>query len=435
MEGGRRSDMRPGRAATAALIAAWGVLLGSAAARPQATASAAPAPPPETTAPAPVAGALTFAEALRLALAASPDVAAAGKAVEAARAEVAVARQVPNPELTVERAKETPHDAASLAFALETGGKRARRVDLAEASARVAEAELQRATQDVRQQVRRAYFALAGAERTAAVREQQAQFAARIHEAAQARFDTGDRPRLDVVQAALALAQAEVDLDAARGAATAARAGLAVLLARPTDAPLAIVDDVIGQPLPPAPMLTALALGSSAELLRLRQQVEEQTARVALARAERVPDLTLAPSVTHDSPPEFLWGWRAAVSLAVPLFHNHGAEVQVERLTLEQRQAELDGARRRLAGEVARAFAVAASAQRAALVYRDRVLPQTEEVERMAEDSYRSGQTGLESLLQALQATRETRAQAIETAVDYQSALADLEQAMGAPLP
>jgi len=179
----------------------------------------------------------------------------------------------------------------------------------------------------------------------------------------------------------------------------------------------------------------SLAVASSRELLRLQQQVEEQAARVELARALQVPDLTLAPSVTHDSPPEFLWGWRAAVTLAVPLFHNHGAEVEVERRTLEQRQAELDGARRRLEGELARALAVADSARRVALVYRDQILPQTEEVERMAEDSYRSGQTGLEVLLQALQATRETRAKAIQAGLDYQAALADLEQAIGAPLP
>jgi cobalt-zinc-cadmium efflux system outer membrane protein len=383
----------------------------------------------------PQAEPLTFAEALRLALATSPEVAAAGKAVEAARAGVAVARQVPNPELTLERAKETPHDAATLAFPLETGGKRSRRVALAEASTRLAEAELQRVVQETRQQVRRAYFALAGAGRQAAVREQQAQFAARIRDAARSRFETGDRPRLDIVQAALALAQAEVDLGAARGAAAGARASLAVLTGRPADAPLTLADDLEDQPLPPAPALTALAVASSRELLRLQQQVEEQAARVELARALQVPDLTLAPSVTHDSPPEFLWGWRAAVTLAVPLFHNHGAEVEVERRTLEQRQAELDGARRRLEGELARALAVADSARRVALVYRDQILPQTEEVERMAEDSYRSGQTGLEVLLQALQATRETRAKAIQAGLDYQAALADLEQAIGAPLP
>lgn len=410
--------MKLAGAATAALIAAWGLLVGDSAVLAQ------------------QAEPLTFAEALRLAVATSPDVAAAEKAVEAARAGIAVARQVPNPDLTVERAKETPHDAATLAFPLETGGKRSRRVALAEASTRLAEAELQRVTLAARQGVRRTYFALAGAERQAAVREQQARSAARIRDAAQARFETGDRPRLDVVQAALALAQAEVDVDAARGAAAGARASLAVLVGRPANAPLALGDGLEGQPpLPPAQALTSIALGSSAELVRLQQQVEEQTAKVELARAARVPDLTLAPTVTHDSPPEFLWGWRAAVTLAVPLFHNHGAEVDVERRTLEQRQAELDGARRRLEGELARALAVAESAQRVALVYRDQILPQTEEVERMAEDSYRSGQTGLEVLLQALSATRETRAKAIQAGLDYQAALADLEQAMGAPLP
>jgi outer membrane protein TolC len=58
-----------------------------------------------------------------------------------------------------------------------------------------------------------------------------------------------------------------------------------------------------------------------------------------------------------------------------------------------------------------------------------------EEVERMAEDSYRSGQTGLVVLLQALQAAREVRAKAVQAGFDYQAALADLERAIGAPLP
>ena len=43
------------------------------------------------------------------------------------------------------------------------------------------------------------------------------------------------------------------------------------------------------------------------------------------------------------------------------------------------------------------------------LQYRDEILPQALEVERMAEDSYRLGQTGIAALLQALQATRDMR--------------------------
>ncbi|HEV8632445.1 MAG TPA: TolC family protein [Thermoanaerobaculia bacterium] len=393
---------------------------------------AAPAPAQE---PAATPEPLTLAAAMRLALATSPDVLAAQKALQAARAGIGVARQRPNPELTLERAKETPHDSATFDLPLETGGKRRRRVELAEASTRLAEAELLRATLEVRLQVRRAYFSLVAAERQAGLREQQEKLATRVRDAAQARFESGDRPRLDLAQAALALAQSEVDADGARGSAAASRAVLDALLGRPTEAPIVLADALEGGVLPPAPALTTLALGSSAELSRLQQQVEEQQARLALARSQQVPDLTLAPAVTHDSPPEFDWGWRAAVTLVLPLFHNHRAEVEVEQRTLEQRQAELAAARRRIAGELARTQALAESAQRSARLYRDQIVPQTEEVERMAEDAYRSGQTGVEALLLALQAARETRFKAIQAAIDYQNALADLEQAVGAPLP
>jgi outer membrane protein TolC len=53
----------------------------------------------------------------------------------------------------------------------------------------------------------------------------------------------------------------------------------------------------------------------------------------------------------------------------------------------------------------------------------------------MAEESYRSGQTGLPALLQALQSAREARAKAVQAAFDYQIALAELERtaAVGPP--
>ena len=62
-------------------------------------------------------------------------------------------------------------------------------------------------------------------------------------------------------------------------------------------------------------------------------------------------------------------------------------------------------------------------------------LPQAQEVEQMAEDSYRSGQTGIAALLQSLQTSREIRLQSLQTAQDLQDALSELERAVGAPLP
>jgi hypothetical protein len=53
----------------------------------------------------------------------------------------------------------------------------------------------------------------------------------------------------------------------------------------------------------------------------------------------------------------------------------------------------------------------------------------------MAQESYTSGQTGLVSLLQALQFTRDVRRRYLDSTLAVQNALADLERAIGAPLP
>jgi len=53
----------------------------------------------------------------------------------------------------------------------------------------------------------------------------------------------------------------------------------------------------------------------------------------------------------------------------------------------------------------------------------------------MAEDAFRLGQTGIAAFLQSLQNTRDTRLRSLEAASGFHSALADLERAIGAPLP
>ena len=64
----------------------------------------------------------------------------------------------------------------------------------------------------------------------------------RARDAAQARFDAGSSPRLEVMQAQLALAAAENEAAAAEGTASAARAALNALLAQPLDTPTRAVD-------------------------------------------------------------------------------------------------------------------------------------------------------------------------------------------------
>src|SRR5258708_31981746 len=64
------------------------------------------------------------------------------------------------------------------------------------------------------------------------LREQQA-LSTRVRDTAQARFDAGDAPRLEVMQAQLALAAAENEAAAAESTAVAARTQLNAVLGQP----------------------------------------------------------------------------------------------------------------------------------------------------------------------------------------------------------
>ncbi len=382
-------------------------------------------------APAP----LTLDEALSTALGSSPALAASRLGREEARARGDVARQRPNPELLLEEARDYPRDAATISVPIERGAKRRARIGLADAQGRSGEAETERLLATTRNQVRRAYFALSAAQRRAAETMELQQLAERARDAARVRFEAGDVPRLDTLQAELAAAQAAGEADKAAGLLAGARADLNALLGRPLANPLSVAAGLDAGQVPPPQEAVRLAQGSSSELAALDAGIVQQKAQAALARAELSRDVTAGAGVTHYSPPDFQWGWRASLTVPLPIFNNGRAQVRLEEATLARLQAERDAAAARIRGEVFSAAAQAETQRRAFLRFRDEILPRAAEVAAMAEDSYQSGQTGLVALLQSLQSVHDLRLQAVAAGTDYQNALADLERAIGAPLP
>lgn len=378
---------------------------------------------------------LTLDAAIARAIAANRSLAAARLALPGAVAGVGVAGERLNPELSYEYAKETPHQAIAAAFPIELGGKRQRRIDLANATVSAQEAEIAKIAVDLRDKVRRAYFALVGSNKRVALADDIVFLATRAREAAQARFNAGDVPRLELVQAELALVESENEASAERGESRAATGELNVLLAQPIDAPIVLTDDLSGGALPTLESAMAIATGANADLLVLDRQIAEQTARRDLAIALRTSDLTAGGAYTFDAQPEFSHGYRASVALTVPLFTRHNAGVQVEDAELARLKAARDATAIELRGTVAAALARATAIRDQLVRSTAESLPRANEVERMAQDSYSSGQSGLVTLLQALQFTRDVRRRNLEAGAEYQRALADLERAIGAPLP
>src|SRR3989475_5471416 len=348
------------------------------------TAAAASAASPQEPSPAPPPAAaqgteppLTLDEAFALAATNNRTVTAARLRRAVDQAGIDVARERPNPDLRYEQAKETPHQSLTASQPIELGGKRGRRIALAEAVMRTGEAELARTLADVRAQVRRAYYALAATKARLAIAVDLQGIARRARDVASERYEAGAVARLEVVQVELNLDQAENEATAVAGERDASRAELNSLIGRDPRAPTEVVEDLADVTLPAAEAAAAAAMAGNAELAVLDRQMTEAVARAALARAQQVPDPILEGAVTHDAPGEFVWGWRYAVGVTVPIFTRHRAAVKVEEATIAQLKAQREALVQRLEGAVGAALVRANTQRRQYLRDREEVLPRS----------------------------------------------------------
>src|SRR6187399_1488944 len=200
----------------------------------------------------PATGGLSLSAAVERALASNPTITAARLQRPIDQAGIGIAGERPNPELAYELAKETPRQAITATLPIELGGKRARRLDVANATLAVGEADLARAINEVRNDVRHAYFEVVAADERVRIADDLRSLAERARNAARARVTAGDVPQSDLTQADLVLANGENDVSAARGEAAAARADLNTLIGQPADAPLTLTDTLTAGALPSA---------------------------------------------------------------------------------------------------------------------------------------------------------------------------------------
>jgi cobalt-zinc-cadmium efflux system outer membrane protein len=377
---------------------------------------------------------LTLSDALARAMTANPTIAAARLQKPVDLAGVAVAGERPNPDVIYEAEKETPRQAIGATLPIELGGKRGRRIDVAKATVAVGEATLARVIADVRRDVRRAYFEAVAADLRVQMADDVRGLAQRARDAANARVVAGDVPRSDLTLSDLALANADNELVGFRGEAAAAHAELNVLLGQPPDAPLTLADSLSGGTIMSAPDALALATQASVDLQVLDREIAEQSAKVDLAKALTVPDVTAGGTFTYDAEPEFQYGWRFSGGVTVPVFTRHRAGVVVEESTLTRRQRERDALVAQITGTVAAALARATAAREQITRYETTILPLAVESERQAQAAYNGGQIGLPALVQSLLTARDTRQRGLQASIDYQRALTDLERAIGAAI-
>ena len=369
---------------------------------------------------------------------------AARHRIEVARAEQIGARLHPNPTLTL-TAENLPFAGPTPASQLyEVGGtisqpiertdKRRHRREVADAAVAVAEAEFAEALGQRLRDVKRAFYETVAARQSVAHATDTRRAFQQLVDITDARFREGAVAEAEVVKVRLERARLDAAVSQAHVAVRQAGVKLLELLGETEFSTAGAVSDRAAGPDPVVPdvgLLKREALGQRPGVRAAEHALTLAERRVALERARNTGDV--APfigvkRVASDS--TVLFG------IAIPLPLTDRNEGGIARAVAEERvaRAELVLRRNAILAEVESAYRGWLSARERTAAFERELLSPAEESRVIAARAYEEGAIDLLGYLEALRTHADVRRQYLQSAVDAQVALSQLEHAVGREL-
>lgn len=348
---------------------------------------------------------------------------------------ILTARQLPNPTISFSAARDTPHESLVWDQPIELGGKRGKRIAVVREEQLATELDLAALSRQIRRRTREAFFRSLTQRAQAEQAKSAFDLAARTKNVVQQRFDAGDVAELEVIQADVELARADADYQLAAQAQRSSDAQLAALLNLQLERPPAIAGRPDTMPMEPTlESVTATALRSNSDIVKSAQDLRTEEKRLALAKSQRVPNLDLQAGTDLNAPPDFNVGARGQIGVQLPLFYHVQGEVALSNARMELLRFTLQSQRTNASATVTAALYDFSAKRHQAEQYRDRIVPQSIKLEKMAEDSYQSGKSSLLTLIDAQRRLNDVRKAYLDSLFAAQSSFAILEEAVGAPL-
>ena len=317
-------------------------------------------------------------------------------------------------------------------------GKRGLRSEIVGKEVDVAKAELEAVRRDVSARVSRAFYDLLRNNDELRIHDQQVIIARQALETALVKYTVGRVPQQDVLKAQVAVTRLVEHLNMLAEDGDLASATLNSLIGRDPAEPL----EVLGQYSLPAHLpslveLEKVAIDSRPELSMYTKAIEQSEAKTKLAQKGYTPDYTIAAGyMLMPTGSAYRNNYMAEFSLSLPWLNRrkHDAEIsEAQALTLEQR-AEYDNQRALVFLQIQEALVKARTAYRNVSLYRDTLKPQAETTFKATVTAYKNDRTDFLNLLDSQNMTLEVESSYFKNAAEFESRLADLERAVGAPI-
>jgi cobalt-zinc-cadmium efflux system outer membrane protein len=380
---------------------------------------------------------LTLRDALSRAARDNLDLRAARDQRVVALAGVRAAKEIPNPTVSFAALRDTPHESVFVDQPLEIGGRRKQRIELARQEGNLTDVDIAAAERQVRRSVREAYFGLAFARRATQARREVANLAGRLHDIAKARFDAGDIPQLEVIQAELELSRANAEAQVAVRDEQVALSRLNVLLNVPASTSWDLTTALDGSPSSASlEELAAKAVDSNGEVQRIVQEAKVEDTRLKLLKAERIPNIGVEFGADFNSPGAdgFRAGGRGQISMELPVFSRNQGEIAQSLALSHALEDELAARKRAVAGQVEAAYYEFTSRAAQVTLYKQTLVPDSQRLEEMAEDSYKSGKANILTVVAAQEDIQKIESEYLDSLLAMQTSFAELEETVGVPL-
>jgi cobalt-zinc-cadmium efflux system outer membrane protein len=389
---------------------------------------------------------LSLAQARDTAFQKNWDLLAARSGIDAAAAQLIVAKEFPNPTASLSTAKIGAYEGATSAgnslwhrsydtiFAvnqlIEIAGKRHDRQAAARAGLLGAKARFYDAKRTLDQGVTKAYLAALLAENNVRILNESSRLLRHEATIAEARFKAGDISDSDKKQIEINAEQYELQAKAAEAAAIQARTAVQVLMGVPQPAGNYIssvsLEELLRAPLPAAQPSAAEA--ARPDVLAAEADLRAAKANLKLQKAIRIPDPTLLIQGEHEppsgGPPADTIG--LGISFPLPLWNHNGGNIQSAQASVDQLAFELGKARTQMAADISNAEGEYDEAHARWFNYRDQTAPKSTQVRESVAFAYEKGGASLVDLLQAERTDNDIRLATVQAMSDTASAMADL---------
>jgi cobalt-zinc-cadmium efflux system outer membrane protein len=390
-------------------------------------------------------GEVSLRRALSLALAKSPELASFAWGVREAEAEQLQASLPPNPELETEfenfggsgefRGDRSLETTVALSQLIELGGKRAKRIKLAQADSKLAGWEYETKRLDVLTDVTERFIAALAMQEKLELAEEDLKLASAGFDAVTKQVAAGKASLVAKTKASVEVATGRLRAARIRRSLTSARHELASAWGGMHPKFTRVIGELGRiEEIPPTEKLGA-HLGQNPELASWDAEMQQRQAALELARAGAIPDVTVGVGYKRDRGTANNDDAIVAMLLIpLPVHDRKQGEIRKARYGLQRAKAQRRAAEVKLHAEFEKAYQALVSAHSEAVALRDDVLPAARSSYEASRDSFEHGKVGYMDVLDAQRTFVEVRQQYLEALEAYHTAVAAMEGIIARPL-